>query len=86
MAPDGLLRRRREREIAPFAFTGTSLNDPKLFEDAPAGPFSLNRLWDRALLSGRLYGMRQDGLWMHIGSPEALARAERLLTAGETEF
>jgi N-acetyl-alpha-D-muramate 1-phosphate uridylyltransferase len=76
MAPDGRLTRRGERQIVPFAFAGVSLCDSRLFEDCPDGPFSLNLLWDRALASGRLYGMRLDGRWMHVGTPEALAEAE----------
>jgi MurNAc alpha-1-phosphate uridylyltransferase len=60
----------------PFAFAGVSLCDARLFADSPDGKFSLNRLWDRALANGRLYGMRLDGHWMHVGTPEALAEAE----------
>jgi MurNAc alpha-1-phosphate uridylyltransferase len=78
MAPDGRLTRRGEREVVPFAFAGVSLCDARLFEDAPAGAFSLNLLWDRALAKGRLYGIRLDGRWMHVGTPEALAEAETL--------
>ena len=37
------------------------------------GPFSLNRVWDRAIAAGRLFGLRLDGLWMHVGDPAALA-------------
>jgi N-acetyl-alpha-D-muramate 1-phosphate uridylyltransferase len=76
MAPDGRLTRRGEREVVPFAFAGVSLCDERLFEECPAGPFSLNLLWDRALAKGRLYGMRLDGRWMHVGTPEALLEAE----------
>ena len=76
MAPDGRLKRRGERQIVPFAFAGVSLCDARLFEDAPDGKFSLNLLWDRALAKGRLYGMRLDGHWMHVGTPAALAEAE----------
>jgi MurNAc alpha-1-phosphate uridylyltransferase len=76
MAPDGRLMRRGERQIVPFAFAGVSLCDARLFADAPDGKFSLNLLWDRALAEGRLYGMRLDGHWMHVGTPEALAEAE----------
>jgi len=68
--------RRGERQIVPFAFAGASLCDARLFADAPDGKFSLNLLWDRALAKGRLYGMRLDGHWMHVGTPEALAEAE----------
>jgi MurNAc alpha-1-phosphate uridylyltransferase len=76
MAPDGRLTRRGERQIVPFAFAGASLCDARLFADTPDGKFSLNLLWDRALAEGRLYGMRLDGHWMHVGTPEALAEAE----------
>jgi MurNAc alpha-1-phosphate uridylyltransferase len=76
MGPDGRLARRGERQVVPFAFAGVSLCDERLFKDAPDGRFSLNLLWDRALAKGRLYGMRLDGTWMHVGTPEALAEAE----------
>jgi MurNAc alpha-1-phosphate uridylyltransferase len=76
MAPDGKLARRGERQVVPFAFAGVSLCDERLFKDSPDGRFSLNLLWDRALAKGRLYGMRLDGTWMHVGTPEALAEAE----------
>jgi N-acetyl-alpha-D-muramate 1-phosphate uridylyltransferase len=78
MSPDGRLTRRGEREVVPFAFAGVSLCDARLFEEAPKGPFSLNLLWDRALTKGRLFGLRLDGRWMHVGTPEALAEAETL--------
>jgi MurNAc alpha-1-phosphate uridylyltransferase len=75
MAPDGRLARRGD-EVVPFAFAGVSLCDERLFKDAPEGKFSLNLLWDRALAKGKLYGMRLDGRWMHVGTPDALAEAE----------
>jgi MurNAc alpha-1-phosphate uridylyltransferase len=78
MGPDGRLARRGEGEVVPFAFAGVSLCDERLFKEAPDGRFSLNLLWDRALAKGRLYGMRMDGRWMHVGTPEALAEAETL--------
>jgi hypothetical protein len=76
MAPDGRLSRRGERQVVPFAFAGVSLCNASLFDDSPEGPFSLNLLWDRALKRGRLYGLRLDGHWMHVGTPDALAEAE----------
>jgi MurNAc alpha-1-phosphate uridylyltransferase len=75
MAPDGRLARRGD-EVVPFAFAGVSLCDERLFKDSPDGKFSLNLLWDRALAKGKLYGMRLDGRWMHVGTPDALAEAE----------
>jgi len=79
MSAGGRLQRRPERELAPFVFTGVSIASPAFFYDAPEGRFSLNRLWDRAAEQGRLYGMRLEGMWMHVGTPEALADAERWL-------
>jgi MurNAc alpha-1-phosphate uridylyltransferase len=77
MGTDGRLIRRGERQMAPFVFTGVSIAHPRLFEGAPNGPFSLNRLWDGAIDKGRLFGVRLEGLWMHVGTPEGLIEAER---------
>lgn len=79
MAPDGRLSRRGERPLVPFAFAGVSLCTAALFENTPQGPFSLNILWDRALAKERLYGVRLEGRWMHVGTPEALKEAEASL-------
>jgi MurNAc alpha-1-phosphate uridylyltransferase len=76
MTGDGRLTRRGPDEVVPFAFAGVSLCDESLFKDAPEGRFSLNTLWDRSLAKGRLYGIRLDGRWMHVGTPDALAEAE----------
>jgi MurNAc alpha-1-phosphate uridylyltransferase len=76
MTADGRLTRRGPDEVVPFAFAGVSLCDESLFKDSPDGRFSLNTLWDRSLAKGRLYGIRLDGRWMHVGTPDALAEAE----------
>jgi MurNAc alpha-1-phosphate uridylyltransferase len=36
-------------------------------------------VWDRAIAARRLYGSRLDGVWMHVGTPDALAEAEQRL-------
>lgn len=77
MQADGRLIRRKEREMVPFAFTGVSIAHPRAFRDVPAGPFSLNLLWSRAIEQQRLFGIRLDGVWMHVGTPEAVTAAER---------
>jgi N-acetyl-alpha-D-muramate 1-phosphate uridylyltransferase len=77
---DGRIRRRRvEQEIVPFTFTGVSVAHPRLFDASPEGAFSLNLVWTRAIAAGRAYGMRMDGVWMHVGTPAALAEAEQCL-------
>jgi MurNAc alpha-1-phosphate uridylyltransferase len=76
---DGRIRRRVEQEIVPFAFTGVSLAHPRLLDDSPEGVFSLNAVWDRAIAAGRAFGLRMEGTWMHVGTPDALAQAEQRL-------
>ncbi|MEZ5775976.1 MAG: nucleotidyltransferase family protein [Hyphomicrobiaceae bacterium] len=82
MTPDGILRRRKERQVAPFIFSGVSIATPRLFLHSPEGAFSLNVLWDRAMAEGRLHGMQQEGIWMHVGDPQSLAEAERTIGVG----
>jgi len=81
MAGDGRLRRRAEREVAPFVFAGAAILSPALFTDAPQGEFSLTDLFTRAADAGRLYGLRLEGLWMHVGTPDAIALAENAIRA-----
>lgn len=76
MAPDGTLSARGERDSAPFVYAGAAILMPALFRDAPQGEFSLTDLFQRAADAGRLHGLRLDGLWMHVGTPEAIPLAE----------
>jgi N-acetyl-alpha-D-muramate 1-phosphate uridylyltransferase len=78
---DGSLARRAERTVAPFAYAGAAILHPRLFADAPAGAFSLNLLFDRAIAAGRLFGVRLDGVWINVETPAALAAADRALAA-----
>jgi N-acetyl-alpha-D-muramate 1-phosphate uridylyltransferase len=79
MAVDGRLRRCGGRETAPYVYTGAGLLSPALFADSPAGEFPLTRLFDRAEAASRLYGLRLQGLWMHVGTPDAIPLAEAAL-------
>lgn len=75
----GRLIRRGEQAVAPFAYAGVAIFKPELFDGTPGTPFSLNLLFDRAIEAGRLYGLPLDGIWMHVGTPQALRDAEALL-------
>ncbi|MDR7035280.1 MurNAc alpha-1-phosphate uridylyltransferase [Methylobacterium sp. BE186] len=81
MDPDGRLERRGERKVAPFIYAGVAILKPELFADTPEGSFSLNLLFDRAIARERLYGLRLDGQWLHVGTPEAIAAAEERVRA-----
>jgi len=81
LAPDGRLRRRAEREILPFVYAGAAMFQRSMFEGAPSGAFPLTRLFDRAAEGGRLFGLRLEGVWMHVGTPEAIVQAEAAILA-----
>ncbi len=80
--PLGRLRRPKEREVAPYIFAGVQVLSPALLAGAPAGRFSLNRLYDRAIAAGRLYALVHDGVWFHLSTPPDLERAEAAMQAG----
>jgi MurNAc alpha-1-phosphate uridylyltransferase len=77
--PLGRVSRRRTGRIAPFIYTGIQVVSHRLLRDAPAGPFSTNVLWERAIGEGRLYGISHTGLWCEVGEPGAIAPTEALL-------
>jgi MurNAc alpha-1-phosphate uridylyltransferase len=76
MDADGRLQRRTERRVAPFVYAGAAVVHPRVFADTPETRFSLNLIFDRALEAGRLHGVRMDGVWLHVGTPEAIRAAE----------
>ena len=81
MTPDGRLTPRGERDVVPFVFAGAAILAPALFRGAPTGAFPLTKLFDRAAEAGRLHGLRLEGVWMHVGTPDAVAAAEAAITA-----
>jgi MurNAc alpha-1-phosphate uridylyltransferase len=79
MDQEGRLTRRPEWEVAPFLYSGVYICHPRLFEAAPEGAFSVNVLWDRAIEQERLFGIRHDGEWYHVSTPQHLRVVEREL-------
>lgn len=63
----------------PWAYPGVQIVQPRLFADAPDGAFSTNLMWDRAIAAGRLFGVTLDGVWLHVGTPQARDEAESYL-------
>ncbi len=76
MLPDGALRKRREHQVVPFVYAGAAIMSPSIFAGAPKGEFSLTRTFDEANEKERLFGLRLDGVWMHVGTPDAVQAAE----------
>lgn len=72
----GRLVRRPERDLVPFVYAGAAVISPALLRDAPKGAFSLNKLFDQSIEQERLHGIRLEGVWMHVGTPDAITEAE----------
>jgi N-acetyl-alpha-D-muramate 1-phosphate uridylyltransferase len=75
----GALVRRRGNDDHPVVYIGCYLVHPRIFAGAGTGAFSMNILWNRAIAAGRLYGLVHDGLWLHVGTPDAIPLAEAAL-------
>jgi len=80
--PLGRARRPKEREMAPYVFAGVQILAPSLLAAMPEGSFSLNRVYDAAIASGRLFGLVHDGVWFHLSTPADLVVAEDALRSG----
>lgn len=81
MDASGRLVRRGAKAAAPFVFTGVQILHPRLFDGVAESKFSLVTLYDRAQEKGRLFGLRHDGEWYHVGTPELLKSVEARIAA-----
>ncbi len=70
---EGKLKRQRHNALA---YIGVYLVHPRLFKNAPNEKFSMNLLWDEAIKHGRLFGIAHHGHWFHVGTPNAISKAE----------
>lgn len=79
MDREGRLSTREPRLVAPFVYTGVGVIKPQLFEGIAEDVFRLAPFFHRAAEQGRLFGLRLDGLWLHVGRPESIAEAEKAI-------
>jgi MurNAc alpha-1-phosphate uridylyltransferase len=77
----GPLEFRGDRETAPFMYGGIMISKPDLYQEEPEGSWSNLVIFRKALARGRLYGLVHQGLWMHVGTPEGIDAAEKILTS-----
>jgi N-acetyl-alpha-D-muramate 1-phosphate uridylyltransferase len=77
-----IVSRRKPGRIAPFVYTGVQILSPRLIRDWPEGAFSTNLFWNRAIESGRAFGVVHQGLWFDIGHPGAIRATEAMLADG----
>lgn len=76
---DGRLTSRVAKGETGLAYIGAYLVHPRLFANIDVSKFSMNVLWDKAIAQGRLFGIEHQGQWLHVGTPDAIALAERAL-------
>jgi len=79
MSYDGRLVAREPLRVAPFVYTGVGIVKPQLFDGLAEDVFRLAPFFFRAAERGRLFGVRLDGLWLHVGRAETIAEAERAI-------
>ena len=78
-AADGSLTHRGAAARAPFAQAGVHILDPAVIDAWPDGAFSAFPRWLEMADRSRLHGIPLEGLWMHVGDPQARALAEARL-------
>ncbi len=75
----GRLAPRAGFKLAPFVYSGLQIISRRLFDGEPQEPFTMWRAWNKALASGRMYGISHPGLWFHVGTPASIGETEALL-------
>ena len=75
----GTMQRRGPLAAAPYVYAGAYIIHPRVFAGQAPEPFSMNRIWDRAIAAGRMKALIHDGAWYHVGTPEAVSATETLL-------
>ena len=80
MTREGRLEAREDRHVAPFVYTGVGILKPGTVRRRDG-----RRLPPRPVTSTPpppgvgCYGVRLDGLWLHVGRPETIAEAEEAI-------
>lgn len=78
MDAEGRLTRARGAATG-LVYLGAQIVEGAAVAAWPETVFSMNRVWDAMIATGRLRGVVYPGLWCDVGSPEGLAEAEALL-------
>ena len=71
LTDDGLVRAEGPR----LTYAGIAVFDPKMFEGWAPGRQPLKPILDAAIGRSALRGIRYDGLWIDVGTPERLEQA-----------
>ncbi len=80
LGPRGVPEWRGTAADAPYVFAGIHILNTRLLRHCGTGAFSMTDIWRQAGAAGRLQAVVFAGRWLHVGTPEGVAGAARLLT------
>ncbi|MGA8171084.1 MAG: nucleotidyltransferase family protein [Methylocystis sp.] len=75
--PEG--RVTQPRGARRYVYSGVGIVKPHLFESVPEDVFKLAPFFFNAASQNRLFGVAARSLWLHVGTIEAIAQAEKAL-------
>jgi MurNAc alpha-1-phosphate uridylyltransferase len=78
----GRISRDGPRRQRPYVWTGVQVLAKRMIADPPSEVFSTNVFWDRAIATGRCFGLVHHGDWFDVGYPAAIALTEAALAGG----
>jgi MurNAc alpha-1-phosphate uridylyltransferase len=83
MKSDGQIWRKETPLPRPYVWISTMILHPSVYDEGLPEAFSNNLIFDRLEEAGRFYGIEHTGSCFHVGTPEDLAEANRLLQTGK---
>lgn len=84
MDNEGHLAHRGEAAAAPFAYAGIQITKASLFASRPIMKRSLAKIWFEEWIPNRkLFGLRLEGAWLHVGDPKSRDEAEIFINSHE---
>lgn len=81
IGPDNRLERYVEGAGTGYIYAGAAILHPRIFDGVEPDAHSLNREFNTAITSRRLFGMPMHGRWITVGTPDAIAPAEAVVAA-----
>ena len=82
LEPDGRVWRKEAPETRSHVLISAQILKPHLIDEVPEKVFSNNKIWSTVEARNKLYGVEHSGTCYHVGTPEDLAEANRLLDTG----
>ena len=80
---DGRITRFTDGPGIGYIYAGVGILHPRIFDGADKNPHSLNHEFNAAIAAGRLFGLPMRGQWLTVGTPDAIAPAEAVVSRHE---